>query len=239
LKNAQTLKDGSKMEDEYPLVSAIMLAGKSNITDILCAIQCFNKQSYPYKELIIINNAKTQFEASSLELDANENVFIIDTPTELTAGMARNYGIKAASGRILAQFDSDYWHSPDRLSTQISAMVNNESHICMLSDALSFSYLSGIATIISNEKSAILGTMVYIRPQNIDYPPYNKYEEFGILSKMIESGMKPISINNPDLCCKLITSDAHEDMINNGLNDDQLSLVKSIVEERSMISANM
>lgn len=227
------------MEDEYPLVSAIMLAGKSSITDVLCAVECFNKQSYPYKELIIVNNAKTQFEASSLELDANSGVFIIDTPTNLTAGMARNYGIKAANGRIIAQFDSDYWHSPDRLSTQISAMVNNEAHVCMLTRTLSFSYLSGIASITSNEKSAMLGTMVYMRPQNIDYPPYNKYEEFGILSKMIESNMKPISIDNPDLCCKLVTSETHEDIINNGLDVDQFDLVRSIVEERSIISTNM
>lgn len=151
-------------EEEYPLVSAIMLAGKSSIADILCAITCFQEQTYPYKELIIVNNAKTQFEASSLVINANKNVFVIDTPTELTAGMARNYGIKSANGRILAQFDSDYWYAPERLSTQISAMAEHTAHVCMLSETLSYSYLSGRATIAKNNKSVALNTMVYIRP---------------------------------------------------------------------------
>lgn len=227
------------VEDEYPLVSAIMLAGKSSILDVLCAIDCFKKQSYPYKELIIVNNAKTQFEASSLIINADNNVFVIDTPTELSAGMARNYGIKAANGRILAQFDSDYWHAPNRLSMQISAMAESEAHICMLTKTLSYSYLSGRSSTATNDKSVVLNTMVYIRPQSIDYPPYNKSEEFGILSKMIESGMKPISIDYPDLCCKLITSKTYDDITNDGLNDDHMKLVRSIIDERIVISNKM
>lgn len=225
------------MSEEYPLVSAIMLAGRSKIADVLHAIDCFQKQTYPYKELIIVNNAKTQFIASSMVINANKNVFVIDTPTELTAGMARNYGIKSANGRILAQFDSDYWHAPERLSTQIAAMAEHEAHVCMLSETLSYSYLSGRAGIFRNSKSIVLNTMVYIRPNDIDYPPYYKSEEFGILGKMIEAGMKPISIQRPDLCCKVVPGDciageASATMNNDGLDEDQLNIIKSMVDQR-------
>ena len=76
--------------EEYPLISAIMLAGRVQLEDILTCIECFKAQTYPYKELIIVNNTKTQYEAATLELQAEKDVFIVDTPTELSAGMARS-----------------------------------------------------------------------------------------------------------------------------------------------------
>ena len=119
------------MEQEYPLVSAIMLAGKIAPANIMAGIECFKSQDYSYKELIIVNNAQNQLDASSLNIKAEKDIFIVDTPQHLTTGMARNYGISAANGQILAQFDADYWHSPSRLSAQVAGMAKNESHIAV------------------------------------------------------------------------------------------------------------
>ena len=220
--------------DEYPLVSAILLAGKASIKDVLAAIECFKVQSYPYKELIILNNARNQFEASGLNIKAEKDIFLVDTPTELYAGQARNYGIRAANGRILAQFDADYWHDPRRLETQIATLAENEAHICILSETLLYSYVSGRASMNTNEKAAILGTMVFIRPSNIDYPPVTKHEEFGILNKMVKAGMKPIAIAKPELCCKLLNTkgDRVHNPENNGLSKKNFQLVKIIVKDR-------
>lgn len=228
------MNDAAKQEDEYPLVSAIMLAGRMPITDILAAIECFRAQTYPYRELIVLNNAKSQFDASELNIRAEKDIFLIDTPADLNAGMARNYGIKAANGRILAQFDADYWHDPKRLEAQVATLAENDSHICVLSETLLYSYVSGRAATYTNAKEAVLGTMVFIRPANIDYPPVTKHEEFGILDRMVKAGMKPIAMSKPELACKfyLTNGDRIHEPENDGLNKKQFQLVKRIVKDR-------
>ena len=221
-------------EDEYPLVSAIMLTGRVTLLDALICIKCFQAQTYPYKELIIINNAKNQFAASELNIKADRDVFVIDTPQELSAGMARNYGIRAANGQILAQFDADYYHHPKRLESQIATLAENEAHICVLSETLLYSYVSGRAFLNNNDKQAILGTMVFLRPSGIDYPDFTKHEEFGILDRMVKTNMKPIAISKPELCCKFYfaTNERIEDPINHGLTKKQFQAVKKIVKDR-------
>lgn len=220
---------------EYPLISAIMLAGRAPTRDILLGIECFKNQTYPHKELIIINNAKNQFEAGELDISTERDIFLLDTPTNLNAGMARNYGIKSANGRILAQFDADYWHSPQRLEAQVTSLAKNEAHVSVLTKTLSYSYVSGNSSININNKNMILGTMVFIKSPNIDYPLVIKNEELGILNKMSDAGMKLISIDNPELCCKLaLTNYKYSNNINNnGLNQNHFKLVKRVIKDRS------
>lgn len=45
--------------------------------------------------------------------------------------------------------------------------------------------------------------MVYARPAKIDYPPINKNEELFLLNSLIQSGRKSISMDKPELICKL------------------------------------
>jgi len=218
--------------EEYPLVSAIMLAGRVTIADILTTIECFQAQTYPYKELIIVNNAKNQYLASALEIPINKDVFLIDTPTEYSAGMARNYGISAANGRILAHFDADYWHTPSRLSAQIATMANERAHISVLANVLQYSFISGEARVYNNAQNAVLGTLVFSRPAKIDYPDVEHNEEYEILQRMMQSGMRPIAMAKPDLACKLILT--HGERIyeprNRGLTDEQLAIIQTMIK---------
>lgn len=217
---------------DYPLVSAIMLVGRAPIPDVVAAIECFQKQTYPYRELIIVNNAKTQFIASELNIKAQHDVFLIDTPILLSAGMARNYGIRAANGQILAQFDADYYHDPQRLSAQIATMAEQEAHICMLASTLAYSFISGRAALDTNKKSIIPNTMVFMRPAKIDYPNVQKYEEFGILDRMIRAGLKPITMDKPDLVCKLRLTNGERitKPTNSGLDEKLFSFIKDMLE---------
>lgn len=211
------------MSDEYPLVSAIMLAGNNPIEHVKKAIRCFQSQTYPYKELIIVNNAKTQLEASNFNIQAEPNVFIIDTPNKLPSGLARNYGISGANGTILAQFDADYWYAPERLEAQIATMADQAAHVCMLTKTLAYSYCSGIASYQNNNKNTIVNTMVFIRPSDIDYTYNEKNEELGILNKFAKAGRKIITMDKPELACKLYTGDGCDIR----LNSDTKHLVSS------------
>jgi len=225
-------------QEKYPLVSAIMLAGKTTPANIMAGVECFKSQNYPYKELIIVNNAQSQLDASSLNIKAEKDVFIVDTPQHLTAGMARNYGISAANGKILAQFDADYWYSPDRLSTQIAGMAKNESHVAVFNKTLSYSYASGRVSYHTNPKEIILETMVFIRPKEIDYPNIEKNEELGILNKLNGIDYKTISINNPILCCKLFFTNHITDATTKQeqkVSTDHYKIAKSMIDSRKSL----
>ncbi len=224
------------MEKEIPLISAIMLAGRMPIEYVLTSINSFKAQTYPYKELIIINNGKSQFENSSLNIHAQKDIFIIDTPAHLTAGMARNYGISAANGQILAQYDPDYCFLPNRLEIQVKAIADNEAHACVLAETLQYSFISGRAAYQQNDKNAILSTIVFVRPRQVDYPNIDKYEEKEFTDRFMKSDFKVVSLERPELACKIIptrgikannttynVADEHKEVINNIVTayDDQ------------------
>jgi len=222
---------------DYPLVSAIMLAGQSPIEDIQLSIECFKSQTYPYKELIIVNNANTHFEASELNIKAERNIFLIDTPSKYFAGMARNYGISTSNGKILAQFDPDYWYAPNRLEVQIANMAENEAHAIILTSTLSYSFISGLSGYNTNNANSILNTMVFLRPTNIDYDNVNKQEEYSLLNKMAQNNLKIISINMPEIACKLYTT-KHGKIytpINNGNTKEHYTIVKKAIKHAQNI----
>lgn len=210
-----------------------MLAGRTSPPDILDAIDCFTAQTYPYKELVIVNNAKTQFDAAALNIQARRDVVLIDTPHELSAGMARNYGISTANGPILAQFDPDYWFAPNRLEAQVATLAQNEAAVSVLASTLQYSFLSGRASRQTNDRKAILGTMVFIRPKNIDYPNADKQEELGILEGFQNQEASIVSMDTPGLACKWIFTARERKWEPEGdLSREDLAVVRSALKGR-------
>lgn len=200
-----------------------MLAGRNPLADTLRCIGYFQSQTYPHKELIIVNNSLQQHTMNFIQ----DNIITIDTASILTTGMARNRGISAANGQILAQFDADYWHAPSRLSAQVATMANEKAHICVLANTMHYSFISGRARIFRNKQNAVLNTMVWIRPTNIEYPNLSHGEEFGLLQKLLQLGMLPIAIDKPELCCKLVLtkSERQTKPTNVDLTEEQFAII--------------
>lgn len=216
------------MSEEYPLVSAIMLVCQKDHRNVLRAIECFERQNYPYKELLLVNNCDTQLEASELNLDARPNVYVLDTPLKLTAGMARNYGLSACNGQIIAQFDCDCYHAPDRLLKQAIALFENNASICVLTKCLKYSYISGYATYWSNDQNAILNSMMFVRPKNIDYENIDKQEEKSLMQRMLSNNLNAISLPMPELIIKLVGDKKSEDPVwQSSVDDKSLEYMKA------------
>lgn len=222
-------------DEKYPLVSAIAIINDNTQLYTKPLIQSFISQSYPYKELILINNSQSQYKAANLEIDATPNVILYDTPTYVSAGMARNYGISIANGQIIAQYDIDMYHYPDRLQTQIAALAKNDCHISFLSKILSYSFCSGRASYHTNQQSLILNTMVYIRPHNIDYANVIKNEELSILEKLSQNNYKTIIIQQPNLACKMYYTreKLNFNIINNNITNQHLQQIKQTLQQYS------
>lgn len=212
------------MTDDYPLVSAIMLAGKTPLADLMRCIECFHAQTYPSKELIIINTGQDIPEGSNTIIQSER----------APAGILRNKAIAASNGQILAQFDADYWHAPNRLAAQISTMANKQAHISVLASTLYYSFISGRARLNCNQQNAVLNTMVWVK-SDINYPPIEHGEEYIMFSSMCQSGMRPIAIDQPELCCKMILTNNNRQIrpANVDLSDQQFEIVQKIVNHDS------
>jgi glycosyltransferase involved in cell wall biosynthesis len=106
-----------------PLVSC-MLATRNQPLFLSPAIHCFFRQTYPNKELIIVDDGEAS--AAALAPDDAAIPYIKLEPA-LTLGSKLNFGIDAASGQIIQKLDDDDHYHQDFLQTTIQALVGCDS----------------------------------------------------------------------------------------------------------------
>jgi len=108
--------------EETPLVSCIMPTyGRPQLVPE--SVEMFLSQDYPRKELIIINDCPDQIYNADLP-----DVRIFNLPKRMSSlGAKRDWGIKKASGSVLAVWDDDDVYLPWRLSYSIEKMQKADS----------------------------------------------------------------------------------------------------------------
>lgn len=96
------------------------------------AIAFFLRQDYPYRELIIVDDGA----------DAVRDLVPSDPRVEYvrvdrhTIGAKRNIACERARGRLIAHWDDDDWHAPNRLSLQVHALESADADIVGLTSLL-------------------------------------------------------------------------------------------------------
>jgi O-antigen biosynthesis protein len=101
-----------------PLVSCIMPI-RNREAFVPAAVDCFLKQTYSNKELIILDDSDV---SSSVELCSAWPVKHV-LVTQMPIGTKRNYCCELAQGEIICHFDSDDWSTPDRISDQVARLT--------------------------------------------------------------------------------------------------------------------
>lgn len=211
---------------ELPLISAVLVTKGQPLTNLIRTIDCFRNQTYESKELVVVGN---NYELSQA-VDVS-GLTLIDIPDYYSLGLARNYGIEASKGSIIAQFDADYFHAPDRLSIQISTMANQGAHVVMLSKTLQYSGISNIARYNRNDKEAVLETMLFIRQNELSYQNRDRGLELQLLNDLSKVGASIVTIDKPELCCKLVSDLGHADIQNSDLSEDHYTILQEIIRQ--------
>ncbi|MFM1693014.1 glycosyltransferase [Aeromonas salmonicida] len=103
------------------LVSIIMPAYNREDT-ITAAIASVLAQSYPYFELIIVDDGSTDGTINVVEGFDDERVRLIRGPGRSGVSEARNIGLRAAKGELIAYLDSDNTWQPEYLSAMVAAL---------------------------------------------------------------------------------------------------------------------
>lgn len=104
-------------------VTCLMITRSDRIQLAARAIKCFEKQSYPFKELLIVSD--DDMEALLPELPHGAR--FLRAPSGLNLGHLRNYAIACSDGDYIAQWDDDDWYHPNRLTKQMNALFRDSS----------------------------------------------------------------------------------------------------------------
>lgn len=110
---------------EQPLISCIMPT-KNRREFVARALYYFEKQDYPNKELIVVDDG------DDLVVDlvsSHSQVRYLAPQYAHTVGVKRNIACEAAYGEIICHWDDDDWYAPTRLSYQVAPLLAGEADV--------------------------------------------------------------------------------------------------------------
>ncbi len=128
------------MAQDFPLVSCLLMAG-SHPDFTARAIFCYQQQSWPSKELVIVGHEYRDI-APLLEDIPSQEICHISPSTEekitedkIKPGKLKNMGLDQAGGTYIIHWDEQDWHHPERIRKQTELMLEGYD-ACWLAGAL-------------------------------------------------------------------------------------------------------
>jgi len=184
------------------LISAITIIDTQDQKRVDFLIHSFKAQTYANKELIIINNAESQYHASRIKAIEENNIKLIDLPYKYTKGVAKNHACSIAQGEIITLFSPEYYHHPQRMIKQHKVLQKAKSG-SFLNAYLQVSQYNGIS-----EKAAphgmVLESMMYHRPAAFTFGVEDRAEDLHCLQTLLSENYNFCSIAEPDLMIRVI-----------------------------------
>lgn len=120
------------MQTELPRVSCMMVTKDRPVLAIR-AVDCFRRQSYRNRELLILDDSTDHTLEEYIQTLADPNIRLIRLePQGKTLGELRNLAVEKSSGEFVAQWDDDDLSDPDRLEIQMAAIHASRSDACLL-----------------------------------------------------------------------------------------------------------
>lgn len=120
---------------EHPKVSCLMVT--ANRKQLMRrSILGFKNQTYPNKELVVVDDGQQDLEEVLKELPSSQLTYLkLKSKPGNTLGKLRNRSLDEADGEYLVQWDDDDWYHPDRISIQ-AGFLNKGYDACCISGSL-------------------------------------------------------------------------------------------------------
>jgi hypothetical protein len=128
----------TNVEGPTPLVSAMMPTFDRR-PFIPRAIAQFLRQTYPNRELIVVDDGTDPIEDL---LPPDARIRYLRLPGRATIGVKRNAACEAAHGEIVIGWDDDDWYAPDRIARQVAPIVGGRADAVGLTESLMLDLLS-------------------------------------------------------------------------------------------------
>lgn len=121
-----------------PLVSCVMLTKPGRERFMAEALECFESQTWPNREIVVVGDVGT-------------------------VGEKRNMGASRSRGEIIAHWDDDDWSHPYRLERQVSALLESDAEICGFRCMVFWADDSGDEWLYEGAPDFLLGTSLVYR----------------------------------------------------------------------------
>lgn len=118
---------------KLPLISCIVPTIRPHFLEHTIAL--FEKQDYPRKELIIVDEHASVGEQGLTSTRIAENVWyylFFGKFSPFSIGFKRNITCSFASGDIICHWDDDDWYAPNRLSLQVHPILEDQADVTAL-----------------------------------------------------------------------------------------------------------
>jgi glycosyltransferase involved in cell wall biosynthesis len=124
-----------------PLISCIMPT-RDRPEFALQAVRYFQRQDYPARELVIVDDGAEDLEA---RLPLDRRIRYVRSAASESLGAKRNRACSLACGDIVAHWDDDDWHGPTRLTVQVAPILRGEADVVGLTGSVVFDLHSSTA----------------------------------------------------------------------------------------------
>lgn len=124
---------------DYPKISCLLVTAEGRLPYFRRSVQCYINQTYPNKELVIVNDGSPGYQQQLKEIVADRSdVKLIFLKKPYTLGALRNISVSLCSGDIWVQWDDDDFNCHERLVTQFQQLQCTRRRVCFLSDQLHY-----------------------------------------------------------------------------------------------------
>jgi glycosyltransferase involved in cell wall biosynthesis len=144
------------------LVTAVMVTGmsRSRYDMAKIAIECFRQQSYPHRELLIVNHGPVSLHTGEREL----RELRVRKGEDETVGDLRNLALEHAHGDYVIAWDDDDWYAPGRIEAQLAAQSGDGAVV--LANQIRVNLLNGCA-VYERSARGLSGTILH--PRNVPF----------------------------------------------------------------------
>lgn len=126
------------------------------------AIQCFQSQTYPNRELLILADGADVRDLLPAEQPDSQTVRLIHLEGAALIGEKRNFGCERAQGELIAHWDDDDWSAPERLADQVGRILESGKAVTGYR-SMQFVHTSGARWDFESAENYSLGTSLVYR----------------------------------------------------------------------------
>lgn len=181
---------------EPPRVSCLMVT-KNRPPLAWRAVQCFWQQSWPQRELVILDDGEDDTLARWIAAAADPRIVHRRLPAgTMTLGALRNLAVATATGDYLAQWDDDDLSAPDRLELQLAVVLALRTDACLL-ERQSIWWPDQRRLAVSCAR-LWEGSMLCARASLPPYPDQAKGEDTPAVERVVREGRVAL-LDRPDL----------------------------------------
>lgn len=149
------------MQVNNPLVSVIIPT--YNRPDFLKkTIQSIISQDYQYIEIIIVSNGYSIENKNVAASFSDPKIFYVEQENSGGPASPRNHGIKLSKGELIAFCDDDDLWVPNKLSKQVSLLLDNEDCGVCFTKMLRFDETGKEWSVAHEESNADLNSLLYV-----------------------------------------------------------------------------